>query len=143
MSVANPAEIAAGPQAPADAFHRLLEPLLDQQHFDDLVVHLNVQAYYSFGGDGSDRLLATIDLLGASRWPGGTRTTVVLRNMECAPPEERVAIGEACSKRGIPWYHSFDEAAVAVAAGQRFDRARSRHRADGCDKGSDEGSDKG
>jgi hypothetical protein len=50
----------------------------------------------------------------------------VLRNLECASPEDARALADACTAAELVCFRDFDEAATAVAAAQRFDRARGR-----------------
>jgi acyl-CoA synthetase (NDP forming) len=119
MSVANPMEVAGGPLAPPDVFHRLVDLVVEAQPYSDLLLHLNVQSYLSFGGDGIAVLAKTLGLLSPDRWPG-TRVAVALRNQEAARPEDLGAVLEAALACGVPAYRTFDEAAVALAAGQRF-----------------------
>lgn len=123
MSVANPMEVAAGPLSPPDAFHRLIDPVLAAQPYTDLLFHLNVQSYLSYGGEGIAVLEATLGLLAPDRWPG-TRVVVVLRNAEAASPDQWAGVHRAALAAGVPTYRTFDEAGVALAAGQRFDRCR-------------------
>jgi acyl-CoA synthetase (NDP forming) len=118
-SVVNPIEIGVGPAAADDVFHRILDPVLGAAAFPDALIHVNVQAYYSYGTGGAAPLLAHLGTL-ADRWPV-TRLTVVLRNLDVAPPEERDAIVAASP---VPAYRTFADAAAAVAASKRFARSR-------------------
>jgi acyl-CoA synthetase (NDP forming) len=113
-SVANPVEIPVGPVAPADGYHRLLEPVLAAQPYSDVLVHVNVQAYFSFGTAGAARLVETIGLFGSR--PPAARMVIALRNLDTAPPAEAGAITRACVEAGIPATRTLDEAAVAIAS---------------------------
>jgi acyl-CoA synthetase (NDP forming) len=113
-SVANPVEIPVGPAAPADGYHRLLEPLLAAQPYTDVLVHVNVQAYFSFGTAGAARLIETIELFGSR--PPSARMVLALRNLDTAPPAEAGAITRACVEAAIPATRTLDEAAIAIAA---------------------------
>src|SRR5581483_6651496 len=53
-SVANPIEIGIGPAAAADAFDPLLTPILEAQRYADVVLHVNVQSFYSQGDAGAE-----------------------------------------------------------------------------------------
>jgi hypothetical protein len=59
---------------------------------------------------------------------------MALRNLDTAPPAEAAAITRACVDHGIPATRTLDEAAVAVAAAQRWAGRRPqparRHRRD-------------
>jgi acyl-CoA synthetase (NDP forming) len=118
-SVVNPIEIGVGPAAADDVFHRILDPVLGAVAFPDALIHVNVQAYYSYGTGGAAPLLTHLGTL-ADRWPA-TRLTVVLRNLDVAPPEERDAVVAASP---VPAYRTFADAAAAVAASKRFARSR-------------------
>ncbi|MCU1373234.1 MAG: hypothetical protein JWO68_520, partial [Actinomycetia bacterium] len=117
-SVANPIEIGVGPAATLDVLTRVLDPVLAAEPFPDAVLHLNVQAYYGYGTGGAAPLLAHLATLADDRWPA-TRLTVVLRNLDVAPPQERDAIVAASP---VPSYRTFADAATAVAATKRFRR---------------------
>jgi acyl-CoA synthetase (NDP forming) len=124
-SVANPVEIPLGPAAGPDAFNRVIDVVFADQRYRDALLHVNVQAYYSYGTTGITSLLDLLAQLGASDWPG-TRVALVLRNLECAPPDDARALADACTAAELVCFRDFDEAATAVAAAQRFDRARRR-----------------
>jgi acyl-CoA synthetase (NDP forming) len=130
MSVANPLEIQAGPLAPPDAWHAIVEPVLAEEPYSDLLWHVNVQPYYSYGGEGIGVLLKSIELFGENRWPA-TRVSIALRNLDCAPPADQQVVVDACVNARRPHFRTVDEAAVAIAAGQRFVRARNSRSARG------------
>ena len=123
-SVGNPLEIPFGPVAPLDAFTRVLTPILERQQYGDLLIHFNVQSYFSFGAGGAAKLLPSVDMVADLSFPG-TRVTLVPRNLDTAPPELAAAMLERAIERGLPCYRTLDEAAVAIAAIQRFTEARS------------------
>ena len=122
-SVANPLEIPFGPVAPLDAFSRVLGPILGQQPYGDLLIHFNVQSYFSFGPGGAAKLLPSVDMVADLHYPG-TRVTLVPRNVDTAPPELVAAIFDRANERGLPCYRTLDEAAVAIAAVQHFTASR-------------------
>ncbi len=121
-SVANPVEIPLGSAVGPDAFNRVLDAVLAHRHYRDAMLHVNVQAYYSYGTSGAAPLLELLAQLGASDWQG-TRIALVLRNLECASPDDARALADACAVAELVCFRDFDEAATAIAAGQRFDRA--------------------
>jgi acyl-CoA synthetase (NDP forming) len=123
-SLANPIEVGIGPAAPVDTFCRLLEPIQAAQPYADVVVHVNVQSFYSFGADGAGPLLAILDRLGARRWPG--RLAVLLRNLDCAPAGDAAAVRARAVALGLPFFRTFDDAMAAVGAAKRFTHHRSR-----------------
>jgi acyl-CoA synthetase (NDP forming) len=124
-SVANPIEIPLGPAVGPDSFNRVLDAVFADQHYRDAMLHVNVQAYHSYGTKGVAPLLELLAHLGASDWPG-TRVALVLRSLECASPADARALADACTAAELVCFRDFDEAATAVAAAQRFDRARRR-----------------
>lgn len=124
-SVANPIEIPLGPAVAAEGLNRVLDTVFAHQRYRDALLHVNVQAYYSYGTTGVTSLLDLLARLGASDWPG-TRVALVLRNLECAPPDDARELADACTAAELVCFRDFDEAATAVAAAQRFDRARRR-----------------
>ena len=48
-SLSNPLEIPLGPAASADGFARVFEPVLAEQDYSDILLHVNVAAYYGYG----------------------------------------------------------------------------------------------
>ncbi|HEY8217994.1 MAG TPA: acetate--CoA ligase family protein [Acidimicrobiia bacterium] len=122
-SVANPIEIPLGPATGPDAFASVLDPLLDTQPFADVLLHVNVQSYYGYGSGGVAPLLPLLERLGRATWRGA-RAGLVLRNLECAPAPDAVAIDAAVAAAMIPTFRTFDECAVAIAAARRFARHR-------------------
>lgn len=121
-SVANPLEIPLGPATGPDAFDLVLEPVLGAQPFSDLLLHVNVQSYYSYGEGGAEPLCALLEQIGRARWPG--RAALVLRNLECAPPADASAVMDTAIAAHVPVFRAFDEAAVAIAAGKVYARSR-------------------
>jgi acyl-CoA synthetase (NDP forming) len=126
-SVANPLEIPFGPVAPVDALPRVLLPVLDDVAYPDVVVHLNVAAYYSYGDAGVAPLLDQLDALAAAEVPA--RLALVARNLECASGADADALRTHAAALGLPLHTGLDEAAVAVAAVRRFAAARAAVRA--------------
>ena len=122
-SVVNPFEVPMGPAAPADTFNRLLDLVLPEQPFADVLLHVNVGAYYGYGTGGLGQLVETLQLLAgaAPTWPA--RVVLVARNVEVATPEAADGLRDAAIATGIPLYRTFDEAATAIAAGKRHARA--------------------
>jgi acyl-CoA synthetase (NDP forming) len=122
-SVVNPIEIPLGPATGPDALSRVVDTVLAHRYYRDALLHVNVQAYYSYGTGGIAPLVDLLEQLAAKDRPG-TRVTLVLRNLECAPPDDARALADACTAVDLVGFRDFDEAATAIAAGQRFDRAR-------------------
>jgi acyl-CoA synthetase (NDP forming) len=124
-SVANPIEIPYGPAAPVDAFERVLTPILAEQPYRDILVHVNVQSFFSFAADGAEKLLPVIDAIQQLRYPG-TRVAFVARNLEVAPGALIDELLARARDAGVVVFRTADEAAVAIASAQRADRAASR-----------------
>ena len=125
-SIVNPIEIPIGPAVPPDLLATVLGEVLQQQPFSDVLVHLNVQQYFSFISGASGRLVPFIEAMGAATF-GGARLALVVRNTECAPVEVRKAVEEACVAHDLATFPTMAEAAQAIGAPQRFDRADRRH----------------
>jgi acyl-CoA synthetase (NDP forming) len=128
-SIVNPIEIPIGPAVPPDLLATVLAAVLAEQPFSDLLVHLNVQQYFSFISGASGRLVPFIEAMGAASF-GGARLALVVRNSECAPVEVRKAVEEACVANDLATFPTMYEAARAIGALQLFDRFRPRPAAD-------------
>lgn len=122
-NLTNPVEIPFGPVVPISTLRDVLEPVLAAQPFPDVLVHVNVQAYYSYGTRGIDPLLDQLGHLAAGDWTS-TRLAVVVRNLDCAPGVDADRLRDSLAELGLPLFRDFDEAAVAIAALQRFTAAR-------------------
>jgi acyl-CoA synthetase (NDP forming) len=127
-SVVNPIEIPFGPAAPPDAFRRVLTPILAVQHYRDVLVHVNVQAFFSYAADGGAKLVAVADAITDLRFPG-TRVAFVARNLDVAPAVLAGELVDRCRELGVSLFRSADEAAVAIKAAQDADVSSMRRRA--------------
>ena len=116
-SIVNPIEIPIGPAVPPDLLATVLGAVLAEQPFSDLLVHLNVQQYFSFISGASGRLVPFIEAMGAASF-GGARLALVVRNSECAPVEVRKAVEEACVANDLATFPTMYEAARAIGAVQ-------------------------
>ena len=124
-SVRNPIEIGFGPVSEPDVLVQALDPILQTQPYPDVVVHTNVQAFFSYAGDGIERLFPIIETTAAAttQWPH-TRLSLVLRNIDCAPPDIAARIQQTCLDANLPTFTRFTEAMTAVAATKRHARNR-------------------
>ncbi|WP_419923782.1 acetate--CoA ligase family protein [Candidatus Poriferisocius sp.] len=124
-SVRNPIEIGFGPVSVPDVLVQALDPILQTQPYPDVVVHTNVQAFFSYAGDGIERLFPIIETTAAAtkQWPQ-TRLSLVLRNIDCAPPDIAARIQQTCLDANLPTFTRFTEAMTAVAATKRHARNR-------------------
>lgn len=117
-SIRNPIEIGFGPVSDPDVLVKALDPILETQPYPDVVIHSNVQAFFSYAGDGIERLFPIIETTAARAWPH-TRLSLVLRNLDCAPPETAARIQQTCLDANLPAFTRFAEAMAAVAAAKR------------------------
>ncbi|WP_405140492.1 acetate--CoA ligase family protein [Sphaerisporangium sp. NBC_01403] len=123
-SLANPLEIPVGPRAPAELVRDAIGAIVSRRPYPDVVAHVNVQSFFTYG-DAAEPLYAYArHLAEAQTLLPGTRVTLVTRNGECAPPGVEDEVRAIASGAGIPVYRSVEGAAVAIAAGKRFARAR-------------------
>ncbi len=122
-SIRNPIEIGFGPVSDPDVLVKALDPILEVQPYPDVVIHSNVQAFFSYAGDGIERLFPIIETTAARNWPH-TRLSLVLRNLDCAPPETAARIQQTCLDANLPTFTRFAEAMAAVAAAKRHARNR-------------------
>ena len=124
-SVRNPIEIGFGPVSEPDVLVQALDPILEAQPYPDVVVHTNVQAFFSYAGDGVERLFPIIETTAAAttQWPH-TRLSLVLRNIDCAPPDIAARIQQTCLNANLPTFTRFTEAMIAIAATKRHARNR-------------------
>lgn len=117
-SVANPLEVPLGPASKPEVLTRAVDTVLGAQRYSDLLLHVNVQSYFSYGTGGGAGLLEVVAAVNEAGWPA--RTAVVLRNLDCAPAADAAALLDAGAEARLPLLRSFDEAARALAAVQRF-----------------------
>ncbi len=122
-SVANPIEIGIGPGAAVDAFDRVIGPILDAQPYPDVVLHFNVQSFYSYS-DNVSRLLEMLDRIAGWTWP--TRVCIVLRNIDCATADDAAELRRRAAELGLPIFTRFDDAFTAIRAAKDFTRQRAR-----------------
>jgi acyl-CoA synthetase (NDP forming) len=126
-SVANPVEIGVGPAAPVEVFEPVLDAVLTARAYPDILLHVNVQAYSSYGTAGVEPLIALLRSVGAAldgaRYPA-SRVVMVTRNLDVASGADADAVLGTAVEIRLPVYRTFDEAAVAIAAGKQFARAR-------------------
>ncbi|WP_067828963.1 acetate--CoA ligase family protein [Actinomadura kijaniata] len=122
-SLANPLEIPVGPRGDPGLVRNAVTAILAERPFADVVAHVNVQSFFTFG-DSADPLLAYARSVGElQRSRPGTRVTLVVRNAECAPPGVEDAVRETAREAGVPVYRGMEAAAVAVAAAKRHVRS--------------------
>jgi acyl-CoA synthetase (NDP forming) len=114
-SVANPLEIPFGPAAPVDALREVLVPLLLEQPYPDVLVHINVSAYYGYGTEGVSPLVTQLADLAAAPL-ADARLAVVLRNLDVATGPDADTLASASADLGLVTFPTLDQAAVAIAS---------------------------
>ncbi|SEF57500.1 Acyl-CoA synthetase (NDP forming) [Nonomuraea solani] len=121
VATGNPLEVPVGPMGRPGLVAEVVDAL--GVPYRDVVAHVNVQAFFTYG-DAAEPLYAyTRALAGAQAARPATRITLVTRNGECAPPGAEDEVRRIAAAAGIPVYRSMEAAAVAVAAGGRYGAA--------------------
>ncbi|MGC5016123.1 acetate--CoA ligase family protein [Streptosporangium sp. DT93] len=121
-SPANPLEIPVGPRGRPGLAGEAVAAILAHRPYPDVVAHVNVQSFFTFGTSADPLHAYARALAQAQRDLPGTRITLVTRNGDCAPPGVEDEVRAIVSEAGIPVYRSMEAAAVAVAAAARFTR---------------------
>ncbi|TMR92521.1 acetate--CoA ligase family protein [Nonomuraea basaltis] len=115
----NPLEVPVGPLGRAGLVPEVIDAIMRRRPYRDVVAHVNVQAFFTYG-DAAEPLYAYARALaGAQDALPRTRVTLVTRNGECAPPGVEDEVRRIAAAAGIPVYRTMEAAAVAVAAGGR------------------------
>lgn len=125
----NPLEIPVGPRGRPDLIRRVVSAVLDAHAYPDVLAHVNVQSFYTYG-DGGGALAGyagSVGELQADR--PATRVTFVLRNAEYAPPGVEAELRRIARAAGVPVYRSVEAAARAIAAAKTPARPRTAGRA--------------
>ncbi|MDA2812056.1 acetate--CoA ligase family protein [Nocardiopsis sp. RSe5-2] len=134
----NPLEIPLGPLGPKDLARAAVAAVCGARPYPDAVAHANVQSFAAFappaGGGAGDTSTAEAVRAGLLEYVGhlghlqeevpGTRVSLVLRNVECGPPDLLDTLRPAAREAGIPCFTSMETAAVAVMAAKTFATAR-------------------
>ncbi|MGN9838217.1 acetate--CoA ligase family protein [Nonomuraea sp. H19] len=115
----NPLEVPVGPRGRPGLVPEVIGALVRHRPYADVVVHVNVQAFFTYG-DAAEPLYAYARALGGAQEAlPRTRITLVTRNGECAPAGVEDEVRRIAGAAGIPVYRTMEAAAVAVAAGGR------------------------
>ncbi len=86
-----------------------------EQPYPDVLVHVNVSAYYGYGTEGVAPLVAQLADLAAAPL-GDARLGVVLRNLDVATGHDADALARAATDLHLVTFPTLDQAAVAVAS---------------------------
>ncbi|GAA0364085.1 acetate--CoA ligase family protein [Actinoallomurus spadix] len=124
----NPLEIPVGPRGSPDLVRRVVTAIqrAARRPYPDVVVHVNVQSFFTFG-DSAGPLLAYAHAVGElQRGAAWMRVTLVLRNAEYAPPGVEDELRAIARSAGVATYRSIEAAATAVAAAKVRDQRREK-----------------
>ncbi|MEV0198092.1 acetate--CoA ligase family protein [Nonomuraea sp. NPDC050691] len=120
-TLANPLEVPVGPRSRPGLVRSAVAAILRHRPYRDVVAHVNVQSFFTYG-TAAEPLLEYARALGeAQEELAGTRFTLVTRNGECAPAGVEDEVRGIAARAGIPVYRSMEAAAVAVASGRTLD----------------------
>lgn len=117
VATGNPLEVPVGPLGRAGLVADVIDVLAGP--YRDVVAHVNVQAFFTYGNAPEPLYDYTRALAAAQAARPGVRITLVTRNGECAPAGVEDEVGRIAAAAGIPVYRTMEAAAVAVAAGGR------------------------
>ncbi|MCP2361039.1 acyl-CoA synthetase (NDP forming) [Nonomuraea thailandensis] len=117
VATGNPLEVPVGPLGRAGLVTDVIDALAGP--YRDVVAHVNVQAFFTYGTAPEPLYDYTHALAAAQAARPGVRIILVTRNGECAPAGVEDEVGRIAAAAGIPVYRTMEAAAVAVAAGGR------------------------
>ena len=100
--------------------------MLARQDCSDVLLHVNVAAYYGYGPPDLASLAELVRVTGRLD-VANSRLALVLRNAEVARGADADLVAAACREARLPVFTTPDAAARAIAAVQRFE-ARREHR---------------
>ncbi|MEV4368846.1 acetate--CoA ligase family protein [Nonomuraea sp. NPDC049637] len=113
----NPLEVPVGPRGRPGLVAEVIEAIVRREPYADVVAHVNVQSFFTYG-DAAEPLYAYARALaGAQEALPRVRITLVTRNGECAPAGVEDEVRRIAAAAGVPVYRSMEAAAAAVAAG--------------------------
>ncbi|MFF4198425.1 acetate--CoA ligase family protein [Nonomuraea sp. NPDC001831] len=113
----NPLEVPVGPRGRPGLVPEVIEAIVRREPYADVVAHVNVQSFFTYG-DAAEPLYAYARALaGAQEALPRVRITLVTRNGECAPAGVEDEVRRIAAAAGVPVYRSMEAAAAAVAAG--------------------------
>ncbi len=121
-SFGNPVEVPMGPLNASSVAPKLLRQLNAGQPFANIVFHVNVQSFYSYGKSTEHSTQALFDLAGelvklVPELPR-SRLAWVLRNAICAEGDAIARLRRTAHEGGVATFLSFDAAATALASVQ-------------------------
>jgi hypothetical protein len=99
---------------------RLLRALNDGAPYSNVIFHVNVQSFYSYGKSATHSAEALAELAGALtglvRELPELRLNWVVRNAICGEADVVARVRRAAHEGGVPTFLTFEAAATAVAA---------------------------
>ncbi|HLG89201.1 MAG TPA: acetate--CoA ligase family protein [Alphaproteobacteria bacterium] len=121
-SFGNPVEVPMGPLNASSVAPKLLRQLNAGRPFANIVFHVNVQSFYSYGKSTEHSTRALFDLADelvklAPELPR-SRLAWVLRNSICAEGDAIARLRRTAHEGGVATFLTFDAAAAALAAVQ-------------------------
>jgi acyl-CoA synthetase (NDP forming) len=121
-SFGNPVEVPMGPLNAATLAPRLLSALCAGAQYGNVIFHVNVQSFYSYG-KSPEHSTAALEELGAAladlaaRLPS-ERFNWVIRNAICAEADTIARLRRTAHAGGVATFLSFQAAAAALAASE-------------------------
>nr|WP_201762119.1 acetate--CoA ligase family protein [Nonomuraea sp. K271] len=119
VATGNPLEVPVGPLGRAGLVADVIGVITRRRPYRDVVAHVNVQAYFTYGNAAEPLHAYARAVAGAQDALPGTRITLVTRNGDCAPGGVEDEVRRIAAAAGIPVYRSMEAAAAAVAGGGR------------------------
>jgi acyl-CoA synthetase (NDP forming) len=121
-SFGNPVEVPMGPLNASALAPRLLGALCEGARYGNVIFHVNVQSFYSYG-KSPEHSTAALEELGAAlaelagRLPS-ERFNWVIRNAICAEADTVARLRRTAHAGGVATFLSFQAAAAAIAANE-------------------------
>ncbi len=119
-SFGNPVEVPMGPLNASTLVPRLLRALSDGEPYGNVIFHVNVQSFYSYGKSPEHSTEALRELartlIDLSADLSSLRLNWVIRNAVCADADVIADLRRSAHAGGVPTFLSFQAAAAAIAA---------------------------
>jgi len=127
-SFGNPVEVPMGPLNASSIAPTLLKTLNQDAPYPNIMFHVNVQSFYSYGKSPEHSTEALLELAGrlsalSAELPR-SRLTWILRNAICADGNVIDRLRRTAHAGGVATFLSFQSAAAAIAAVSRSGRRR-------------------
>jgi len=123
----NPLDLRLGPAGPPDGARKVLETVLPEQEFSDVLIHINLQGYATSAVPGRlpglEHLRRLVAALEEAPLPAA-RIALVARNASDVGGALRDEFLELMWEASVPIFERFSEAACAISAAKRFSWTR-------------------